>query len=121
MRKTAHAMRMSDWSSDVGSSDLVLMALILTATLISGPILWGLVMAFTGVLLGLAGICFWLANRRLAAAARSEERRVGKACVSPCRSRWSQYYYKKLSQSQRTCHTARLSKRVIRDACVRNG
>src|SRR3546814_7167815 len=34
---------------------LVLMALILTATLISGPILWGLGMAFTGVLLGLAG------------------------------------------------------------------
>src|SRR3546814_20536163 len=23
---------------------------------------------------------------------RSEERRVGKACVSPCRSRWSQYH-----------------------------
>src|SRR3546814_5302107 len=35
---------------------LVLMALILTATLISGPILWGLGMAFTGVLLGLAGM-----------------------------------------------------------------
>src|SRR3546814_10837789 len=32
------------------------MALILTATLISGPILWGLGMAFTGVLLGLAGM-----------------------------------------------------------------
>src|SRR3546814_15052233 len=24
-------------------------------------------------------------------ASRSEERRVGKECVSPCRSRWSQY------------------------------
>src|SRR3546814_13630511 len=23
---------------------------------------------------------------------RSEERRVGKACVSPCRSRWSRYH-----------------------------
>src|SRR3546814_14165770 len=25
---------------------------------------------------------------------RSEERRVGKECVSPCRSRWSPYHYK---------------------------
>src|SRR3546814_20573502 len=29
-------------------------------------------------------------NRR-----RSEERRVGKECVSTCRSRWSPYHYKK--------------------------
>src|SRR3546814_3645591 len=27
--------------------------------------------------------------------ARSEERRVGKECVSTCRSRWSRYHYKK--------------------------
>src|SRR3546814_15513804 len=26
---------------------------------------------------------------------RSEERRVGKACVSPCRSRWSPFHSKK--------------------------
>src|SRR3546814_16051247 len=26
---------------------------------------------------------------------RSEERRVGKECVSACRSRWSQYHYNK--------------------------
>src|SRR3546814_15860470 len=26
---------------------------------------------------------------------RSEERRLGKECVSPCRSRWSPYHYKK--------------------------
>src|SRR3546814_19233134 len=26
---------------------------------------------------------------------RSEERRVGKECVSTCRSRWSTYHYKK--------------------------
>src|SRR3546814_12221084 len=26
---------------------------------------------------------------------RSEERRVGKECVTPCRSRWSPYHYKK--------------------------
>src|SRR3546814_19445494 len=29
---------------------------------------------------------------------RSEERRVGKECVSPCRSRWSPYHEKKNSK-----------------------
>src|SRR3546814_14883585 len=29
---------------------------------------------------------------------RSEERRVGKECVSTCRSRWSPYHYKKKNQ-----------------------
>src|SRR3546814_16099891 len=40
-----------------------------------------------------------LLARRIAAVmqgvARSEERRVGKECVSTCRSRWSPYHYKK--------------------------
>src|SRR3546814_12959654 len=31
--------------------------------------------------------------------ARSEERRVGKECVSTCRSRWSPYRYKKYKAS----------------------
>src|SRR3546814_20001669 len=31
-------------------------------------------------------------GRRLTAAPRSEERRVGKECVSSCRSRWSPYH-----------------------------
>src|SRR3546814_12873723 len=30
-----------------------------------------------------------------AGARRSEERRVGKECVRPCRSRWAPYHYKK--------------------------
>src|SRR3546814_14064831 len=30
---------------------------------------------------------------------RSEERRVGKECVSTCRSRWSPYHYKKKQQT----------------------
>src|SRR3546814_19158340 len=34
---------------------------------------------------------------------RSEERRVGKECVSTCRSRWSPYHYKKkIKRRQRT-------------------
>src|SRR3546814_18005327 len=32
---------------------------------------------------------------KLNEATRSEERRVGKECVSKCRSRWSQYHEKK--------------------------
>src|SRR3546814_20988061 len=35
------------------------------------------------------------AIERTGADGRSEERRVGKACVSTCRSRWSPYHYKK--------------------------
>src|SRR3546814_18389529 len=31
---------------------------------------------------------------------RSEERRVGKECVSPCRSRWSPYHEKKYKQKK---------------------
>src|SRR3546814_11778539 len=38
----------------------------------------------------LAGIAD--AAQRLAAVQRSEERRVGKECVSTCRSRWSPYH-----------------------------
>src|SRR3546814_16754887 len=36
---------------------------------------------------------------------RSEERRVGKECVSTCRSRWSQYHKKKKKQLQRKTDT----------------
>src|SRR3546814_12849169 len=32
---------------------------------------------------------------------RSEARRVGKECVSTCRSRWSPYHYKKHSDNRR--------------------
>src|SRR3546814_15949743 len=34
--------------------------------------------------------------------ARSEERRVGKECVSPCRSRCSPYHYKKKKKKKQT-------------------
>src|SRR3546814_13888823 len=33
---------------------------------------------------------------------RSEERRVGKECVSTCRSRWSPYHEKKSTQTRAT-------------------
>src|SRR3546814_14807945 len=42
------------------------------------------------------GIMFEILERRvLQRRPRSEERRVGKECVSPCRSRWSPSHYKK--------------------------
>src|SRR3546814_16861818 len=36
---------------------------------------------------------------------RSEERRVGKECVSTCRSRWSPYHSKKQKQKNTTEHS----------------
>src|SRR3546814_19103892 len=38
---------------------------------------------------------------RLSDVFRSEERRVGKECVSTCRSRWSPYHYKKKKKKKR--------------------
>src|SRR3546814_20356795 len=39
-------------------------------------------------------------SHRQEATQRSEERRVGKECVSTCRSRWSPYHLKKTKQKQ---------------------
>src|SRR3546814_20588059 len=41
---------------------------------------------------------------QLACRARSEERRVGKECVSTCRSRWSPYHEKKKEIETDTTH-----------------
>src|SRR3546814_17735748 len=49
-----------------------------------------------------------------AAVARSEERRVGKECVSPCRSRWSPYHYKK-KQYKNTNQTRQIYNKTIND------
>src|SRR3546814_6994660 len=74
-QKTAYEMRISDWSSDVCSSDL----LVPTEALIERE--------------PITVICSekgWI--RALKGHIRSEERRVGKECVSTCRSRWSPYH-----------------------------
>src|SRR3546814_2646018 len=88
-QKTAYEMRISDWSSDVCSSDLDDPAFIRAATTPKR----GIGQATLQVLGQYA------AQREvslLAAVAesgleslRSEERRVGKECVSTCRARWS--------------------------------
>src|SRR3546814_14431549 len=100
-------MRISDWSSDVCSSDLALQATVVeTLDAEAQPVHAGGAIAFEAAVLGGPGIGLQgdLATRGEAQAAagllqegvdrlgreqRSEERRVGKECVSQCRSRWS--------------------------------
>src|SRR3546814_10210534 len=82
-QKTAYEVRISDWSSDVCSSDLVIFTIRapdttpLTVALIRSD--WMVEPAARELLSTLRP---W----------RSEERRVGKECVSTCRSRWSPYH-----------------------------
>src|SRR3546814_17993915 len=99
-------MRISDWSSDVCSSDLT------AAEALTGVLFDGMTIMAGGF--GLCGIpenliaairdsgvkdLTVVSNNcgvddfglGLLLAGRSEERRVGKECVSTCRSRWSPY------------------------------
>src|SRR3546814_9286231 len=96
-QKTAYEMRISDWSSDVCSSDLALLlgigaqaSSVRQVQTISLPVtmaqllLYGLASAAlkdTGSIAAIAAAVF-----------RSEERRVGKEWVSTCRTRWSPYH-----------------------------
>src|SRR3546814_8793196 len=97
-QKTAYEMRISDWSSDVCSSDLAARRL---------PV-WAAWATISGLGLPAASVSRSLASKRTGALApdwrgtprngclqrvcRTEERRVGKECVSTCRSRWSLYH-----------------------------
>src|SRR3546814_1127544 len=90
-QKTAYEMRISDWSSDVCSSDLMARAGSDNCTLrtifapselrtrYAPPFEPPLNLRST-------------AHRPLVSLFSSEERRVGKECVSTCRSRWSPYH-----------------------------
>src|SRR3546814_12668237 len=92
-------MRISDWSSDVCSSDLMIASL----ALVGGGLYlglarkdWkraGLMLLVAAVLI--ANVVIWTMP------SRSEERRVGKECVSTCRSRWSRYHLKKKNNTHR--------------------
>src|SRR3546814_8599554 len=73
-QKSAYELRISDWSSDVCSSDLD-PERSLIASMLSGRDL----------------VVTWK-TKSGAVIKRSEERRVGKECVSTCRSRWSPYH-----------------------------
>src|SRR3546814_1367475 len=92
-QKTAYEMRISDWSSDVCSSDLGLHGCNLPAKTISPPLRGFLAQQI------LFASRFSTAFRPQAMqpahpppAGRSAERRVGKECVSTCRTRWSPYH-----------------------------
>src|SRR3546814_5002234 len=95
-QKTAYEMRISDWSSDVCSSDLRGHSFARKER--------GAPASDQGAAVG-HGLRFQREARVLCTAsqsarsaakafppARSEERRVGKECVSTCRSRWSPYH-----------------------------
>src|SRR3546814_10698698 len=97
-QKTAYEMRISDWSSDVCSSALIIvpgcnMLLIINPSDIG-------VFEVPNIALALDPSSptemFSAFGRRIFVdrlrQRRSEERRVGKECVSTCRSRWSPYY-----------------------------
>src|SRR3546814_14663248 len=102
-QKTAYELRISDWSSDVCSSDLSTTSptIGLFRDLVDLPFrLLGLERAPRALTAPLtrsapsrAPVLFRSAGHQV----RSEERRVGKECVSTCRSRWSPYHQKKKS------------------------
>src|SRR3546814_10761005 len=90
-QKTAYEMRISDWSSDVCSSDLqeqvnpylregnsVLTNELLTVQREKNSLLMEIALPHLA--------------RMNPLIKRSEERRVGKECVSKCRSRWSPHH-----------------------------
>src|SRR3546814_10564538 len=90
-QKTAYEMRISDWSSDVCSSDLAHRGVkhlgiefknVHVAHGQIGADQQGIVVKhINSAIFGDGGVHH-----------RSEERRVGKECVSTCRSRWSPYH-----------------------------
>src|SRR3546814_20261459 len=99
-------MRISDWSSDVCSSDLVRLLDKLFALIEDDKIDLPLADFDLDFIISLKD---WLDRKhRLITTKqgqvikkRSEERRVGKECVSTCRSRWSRYHSKKNTKIQR--------------------
>src|SRR3546814_7827650 len=94
-QKTAYEMRISDWSSDVCSSDLAAYVFFGSADIQQDP--WDRESHEKFLSANVREIpsedivsadsihVSWLTGR-------SEERRVGKECVSTCRSRWSPYH-----------------------------
>src|SRR3546814_3317624 len=109
-QKTAYEMRISDWSSDVCSSDLRARpgtqvslrpgAGVFRATRPASSACWAENSARAGITLEALSCMAELpvdvpgdyARPGRPWCRRSEERRVGKECVSTCRSRWSPYH-----------------------------
>src|SRR3546814_3428417 len=103
-QKTAYEMRISDWSSDVCSSDLAAKQCVARDDLAAaGQRMHARLRHQPAHLAGrhqigaLAGKADDFGIKAVAVGgvdldASSEERRVGKECVSTCRSRWSPYH-----------------------------
>src|SRR3546814_2441567 len=94
-QKTAYEMRISDWSSDVCSSDLLEFVVhfyqLLHQEAFDPRLPQAIIgLASAGLVDARLGEAHDLLTRLLVC--RSEERRVGKECVSTCRSRWSPYH-----------------------------
>src|SRR3546814_7344872 len=87
-QKTAYEMRISDWSSDVCSSDLRCDAALVKMGVAFAPALQPEIR----IHLRYMKIALWGVSFSRSPGVRSEERRVGKECVSTCRSRWSPYH-----------------------------
>src|SRR3546814_2798994 len=93
-QKTAYEMRISDWSSDVCSSDLE----VEECHMIAGRFDYLLkvrtlnIRRYREVLGEKISSLPHVASTSTSVVMRSEERRVGKECVSTCRSRWSPYH-----------------------------
>src|SRR3546814_2176372 len=97
-QKTAYEMRISDWSSDVCSSDLSPPKflihhppIILSFSLILAPQINRSSRTFPREWEAIIQADVQ-AQASMPKPRSSEERRVGKACVSTCRSRWSPYH-----------------------------
>src|SRR3546814_6217567 len=99
-QKTAYEMRISDWSSDVCSSDLYERAnianrnhadLFISIHCNANPSTRPYGSETYTLGLHRTEDNFEVAKRENQVIYRSEERRVGKECVSTCRSRWSPY------------------------------
>src|SRR3546814_4216483 len=94
-QKTAYELRISDWSSDVCSSDLAVTPNAYTAAHEPGTELALLLEAlslYEGDLTILSPALRERWKEFQSGRGRTEERPVGKECVSTCRSRWSPYH-----------------------------
>src|SRR3546814_5481237 len=95
-QKTAYEMRISDWTSDVCSSDLLLSSGKAVHHPRSHPCQTTECSVTNGEEREGANVNTLHVDERedrvVVTLDRSEERRVGKECVSTCRSRWSPYH-----------------------------
>src|SRR3546814_981069 len=94
-QKTAYEMRISDWSSDVCSSDLDDQWLVHAKTPGFSILYreWSKAFATFQALVKQRLTGFRRKHvAKMAKFLRSEERRVGKECVRTCRYRWSPYH-----------------------------